>query len=68
MVYLYQSFLIYSSADGKKKKKTIWKQKIKTESNSLENWQYPSKLWAFLLARIVKNLPAMQDTQVRSLG
>ena len=25
-------------------------------------------LWASLLAQLVKNLPAMQETQVRSLG
>ena len=25
-------------------------------------------LWAFLVAQVVKNLPAMQETRVRSLG
>ena len=25
-------------------------------------------LWAFMVAQTVKNLPAMQETQVRSLG
>jgi len=24
--------------------------------------------WAYLIAQLVKNLPAMQETQVRSLG
>ena len=28
----------------------------------------PSFLWASLVAQLVKNLPAVQETQVRSLG
>ena len=27
-----------------------------------------SKVWAFLIAQLVKNLPAMQETWVQSLG
>ena len=29
---------------------------------------FPYKLWASLVAQLVKNLPAVQETQVRSLG
>ena len=29
---------------------------------------YPLYSWAFLVAQLVKNLPAMQETWVRSLG
>ena len=29
---------------------------------------YNNKSWSSLVAQIVKNLPAMQETQVRSLG
>ena len=28
----------------------------------------PMRIWASLVAQLVKNLPAMQETQVRSLG
>ena len=30
--------------------------------------QYNNKPWSSLVAQMVKNLPAMQETQVRSLG
>ena len=31
-------------------------------------WFPLHKTWAFLVAQMVKNLPAMQETQVQSLG
>ena len=31
-------------------------------------FHFHSTKWAFLVAQMVKNLPAMQETQVRSLG
>ena len=30
--------------------------------------EFVSSIWASLVAQMVKNLPAMQETQVRSLG
>jgi hypothetical protein len=33
-----------------------------------ENGIYTRKIWASLVAQSVKNLPAVQETQVRSLG
>ena len=37
----------------------IWSSRVRTSSNNT---------WAFLVARTVKNLPAMQEAQVRPLG
>ena len=31
-------------------------------------WSYFRTLWASLMCQVVKNLPAVQDTQVQSLG
>ena len=37
-------------------------------TNTLNFYTFPSDKWASLVAQTVKNLPAMQDTWVRSLG
>ena len=31
-------------------------------------WGWVRELWGFLVAQTIKNLPAMQETQVQSLG
>ena len=41
---------------------------IKPESPALQADSPPTELWASLVAQIVKHLPAMQETQVQSLG
>ena len=38
------------------------------ELRNLTSWIYLCLIWASLVAYMVKNLPAMQETQVRSLG
>ena len=43
------------------------KEKLQND-NSLQKESCPVTRWASLLAQTVKNLPAMQETQVRSLG
>ena len=49
------------------------KQQAHKIINNLEiyfntTWFPLHKTWAFLVAQMVKNLPAMQETQVQSLG
>ena len=34
----------------------------------LSIWSFPVVYWASLMAQLVKNLPAMQETWVRLLG
>ena len=34
----------------------------------LQSWGRPLGSWASFIAQLVKNLPAMQETQLRSLG
>ena len=41
---------------------------IKLESPALQADASPTELWASLVAQIVTHLPAMQETQVQSLG
>ena len=41
---------------------------IEPESPALQADSPPTELWASLVAQIVKHLPAMQETQVQSLG
>ena len=41
---------------------------IELESPSLQADASPTELWASLVAQIVEHLPAIQETQVRSLG
>ena len=35
---------------------------------SVSNCGHPLSLWGFLVAQMVKNMPALQQTQVQSLG
>ena len=43
-------------------------QESNARSPALQADSLPTELWASLVAQIVKHLPAMQETQVQSLG
>ena len=48
---------------------TVFTSKREWREGEVQSWcEFSRVIWASLVAQMVKNLPAMQETQVRSLG